>query len=338
MRTSIARWIQECNHNRPHRGVRNRTPQEVFLVLAGVLNTPALTVQTSREHRSPAAYIIGGTSATVVASHYRATGALYTSLTFEVDIREMLYQNAQMITLLVLLSLFMPFTIGTGMSDFHVRRSSVTKARFLKSHSAPYTTQTQTAAHDTSGASREGSAELEHRPPVQKRHLSLRALAGEINVGWMLSVLALLVAYLTLREYRLGRRQSVKPFLILTMAGNDLKDYRLLLKNEGIGIAFDVNIFLEEPDRLLGSLDFLQAGMEREITVNLINDNPSMPAGLHAIVLKYHDIYGTTFRSRFLFRMSTIAAYSLPDPSSVELQEFSEMPRYARNTTLRLRR
>jgi len=30
-RTSIARWIAEYNHDRPHRGVGNRTPHEGFL-------------------------------------------------------------------------------------------------------------------------------------------------------------------------------------------------------------------------------------------------------------------------------------------------------------------
>src|SRR5207247_3728724 len=43
-KTSIARWIQEYNHDRPHRGVGNRTPHEAFLAFAGVLKTEALTV------------------------------------------------------------------------------------------------------------------------------------------------------------------------------------------------------------------------------------------------------------------------------------------------------
>jgi Integrase core domain/HTH-like domain len=30
-RASIARWIEEYNHDRPHRGVQNRTPHEAFL-------------------------------------------------------------------------------------------------------------------------------------------------------------------------------------------------------------------------------------------------------------------------------------------------------------------
>ena len=44
-RDSIVRWIiQEYNHDRPHRGVRNRTPHEAFLAFAGVLKNEALTV------------------------------------------------------------------------------------------------------------------------------------------------------------------------------------------------------------------------------------------------------------------------------------------------------
>ena len=43
-RTSIARWIEEYNHDRPHRGVGNRTPHEAFLSFAGVLKNEALTV------------------------------------------------------------------------------------------------------------------------------------------------------------------------------------------------------------------------------------------------------------------------------------------------------
>jgi transposase InsO family protein len=40
-RTSIARWIEEYNHDQPHRGVQNRTPHEAFLAFAGVLKTKA---------------------------------------------------------------------------------------------------------------------------------------------------------------------------------------------------------------------------------------------------------------------------------------------------------
>jgi len=43
-RESIARWIQEYNHDRPHRGVGNRTPREAFLSFASVLKNEALTV------------------------------------------------------------------------------------------------------------------------------------------------------------------------------------------------------------------------------------------------------------------------------------------------------
>jgi putative transposase len=43
-RTSIARWIEEYNHDRPHRGVGNRTPHEAFLAFAVDLKNEALTV------------------------------------------------------------------------------------------------------------------------------------------------------------------------------------------------------------------------------------------------------------------------------------------------------
>jgi putative transposase len=43
-RAGIARWIEEYNHDRPHRGVANRTPYEAFLAFAGVLTNEALTV------------------------------------------------------------------------------------------------------------------------------------------------------------------------------------------------------------------------------------------------------------------------------------------------------
>jgi len=43
-RESIGRWIQEYNYERPHQGVRNRTPREAFLAFAGVLKNETLTV------------------------------------------------------------------------------------------------------------------------------------------------------------------------------------------------------------------------------------------------------------------------------------------------------
>ena len=43
-RENIGRYLTEYNHDRPHRGVGNRTPREAFLAFAGVLNTKALTV------------------------------------------------------------------------------------------------------------------------------------------------------------------------------------------------------------------------------------------------------------------------------------------------------
>jgi putative transposase len=41
---SIACWIAEYNHDRPHRGVQNRTPHEAFLSFAVDLKNEALTV------------------------------------------------------------------------------------------------------------------------------------------------------------------------------------------------------------------------------------------------------------------------------------------------------
>ena len=43
-RASIARWIEEYNHDRPHRGGQSRTPHEAFLAFTDVLNSEALTV------------------------------------------------------------------------------------------------------------------------------------------------------------------------------------------------------------------------------------------------------------------------------------------------------
>src|ERR1700740_1520280 len=43
-RTNIGRWIEEYNHDRPHRGVGNRTPHEAFLAFAVDLKTEALNV------------------------------------------------------------------------------------------------------------------------------------------------------------------------------------------------------------------------------------------------------------------------------------------------------
>ena len=43
-RASIARWIEEYNHDRPPCGVQNRTPHEAFLAFAGVLKNETLTV------------------------------------------------------------------------------------------------------------------------------------------------------------------------------------------------------------------------------------------------------------------------------------------------------
>jgi putative transposase len=43
-RSSIARWIKEYNHDRPHFGVGNRTPNEAFLSFAVLTKNEALTV------------------------------------------------------------------------------------------------------------------------------------------------------------------------------------------------------------------------------------------------------------------------------------------------------
>jgi len=43
-RSGISRWIEEYNHDRPHRGVENRTPHEAFLAFATDLNSESLIV------------------------------------------------------------------------------------------------------------------------------------------------------------------------------------------------------------------------------------------------------------------------------------------------------
>jgi len=51
-RASIARWI-EYNHDRPHRGVANRTPHGAFLAFTAVLNSETLTVEFWGERYAP---------------------------------------------------------------------------------------------------------------------------------------------------------------------------------------------------------------------------------------------------------------------------------------------
>jgi putative transposase len=43
-RSSIARWIEEYNHDRPHRGIKNRTPHEAFLAFTVLTKNEALNV------------------------------------------------------------------------------------------------------------------------------------------------------------------------------------------------------------------------------------------------------------------------------------------------------
>jgi transposase InsO family protein len=40
----IEKWRVEYNHDRPHHGVQNRTPNEAFFAFASVLKNQALTV------------------------------------------------------------------------------------------------------------------------------------------------------------------------------------------------------------------------------------------------------------------------------------------------------
>jgi putative transposase len=43
-RENSSRYLEEYNHDRPHRGVENRTPHEAFLAFAVVTKNQALTV------------------------------------------------------------------------------------------------------------------------------------------------------------------------------------------------------------------------------------------------------------------------------------------------------
>ena len=43
-RTNIGRRIEEYNHDRPHRGLENRTPHEALLAFKAVLDSEVLTV------------------------------------------------------------------------------------------------------------------------------------------------------------------------------------------------------------------------------------------------------------------------------------------------------
>lgn len=44
-RESIARYLREYNHHRPHRGLRDRTPREAYVSLQSDLRNQALPVQ-----------------------------------------------------------------------------------------------------------------------------------------------------------------------------------------------------------------------------------------------------------------------------------------------------
>ena len=44
VRESIGRYLEEHSHDRPHHGVKNRTPHEAFLAFAVLTENEALTV------------------------------------------------------------------------------------------------------------------------------------------------------------------------------------------------------------------------------------------------------------------------------------------------------
>lgn len=44
-RENIGRYLWEYNHDRPHRGLRDRTPREVYVSWESDLRNEALTVQ-----------------------------------------------------------------------------------------------------------------------------------------------------------------------------------------------------------------------------------------------------------------------------------------------------
>lgn len=184
---------------------------------------------------------------------------------------------------------------------------------------------------------RKGPEAHKKQPAPQKLHSTFKAFGEAAHLGSALSVLALLIAYLTLRELRFDRLQGVKPLLILNVAHNGGSSYFFELRNEGPGVAFNVAMSLEEVHYSLGSLDFVPAGGKKGINVNLkgvagLEDFPTTN-----VTLTYFDIYRTRFKLRFQVQTSTTGQDILLDTSSVRLREFSEKPRYARKVSVGLR-
>lgn len=130
-----------------------------------------------------------------------------------------------------------------------------------------------------------------------------------------------IILFFTIREMRISRRQSVKPFIIGGFKSGVIHSFPFDISNYGQGIALFIRCYLNDTKCLLGELDLILPQETKQIIVNFNKINIWRQKQEHTLIIIFEDIYGNRFKTEFTLENEAQTRF----PRSISFVNFGEL-------------
>lgn len=108
-----------------------------------------------------------------------------------------------------------------------------------------------------------------------------------------------IILFFTVREMKISRRQSVKPFIIGSFKSGVIQSFPFEISNYGQGIALFIRCYLNDTKCLLGELGLIPPQETKQIIVNFNKINIWRQKQEHTLIIVFEDIYENRFKTEF---------------------------------------
>ncbi len=130
-----------------------------------------------------------------------------------------------------------------------------------------------------------------------------------------------IILFFTVREMRISRRQSIRPFIIGDFKSGVMHSFPFEISNYGQGIALFIRCYLNDTKCLLGELDLILPQETKQIIVNCNKINMWRQKQEHTLIIIFEDIYGNRFKTESILENEAQTHF----PKSISFINFGEL-------------
>lgn len=129
------------------------------------------------------------------------------------------------------------------------------------------------------------------------------------------------ILFFTVREMRISRRQSIRPFIIGSFKSGVMHSFPFDISNYGQGMALFIRCYLNDTKCLLGELDLILSQETKQIIVDFNKINIWRQKQEHTLIIIFEDIYGNRFKTESTLENEAQTRF----PKSISFVNFGEL-------------